>query len=122
MDEAISPEKRPIVQHGLDLPPDSLLSDCLPTINYPQNHISQSNTYSNPPTMADFKQMAMDDYNQRNKQNVSFSNHLFLFKSKNLYAFFVIIWDRTANIYYTRARYKLVRIKKGEKVSYKKEK
>ena len=83
MDEAISPEKRPIVQHGLDLPPDSLLSDCLPTP-----------TYSNPPTMADFKQMAMDDYNQRNKQNVSFSNHLFLFKSKNLYAFFVIIWNR----------------------------
>ncbi|XP_061930553.1 hemicentin-2 isoform X2 [Apis cerana] len=75
MDEAISPEKRPIVQHGLDLPPDSLLSDCLPTptINYPQNHISQSNTYSNPPTMADFKQMAMDDYNQRNKQNMYYS-------------------------------------------------
>lgn len=72
-DDAISPEKRPIVQHGLDLPPDPILADCLPTttINYPQNHVSQSNTYSHPPTMADFKQMAMDAYNQRNNQNVS---------------------------------------------------
>ncbi|XP_043581853.1 hemicentin-2-like isoform X1 [Bombus pyrosoma] len=75
MDEAISPEKRPIVQHGLDLPPDPMLTDCLPTptINYPQNHVSQANTYSNPPTMADFKQMAMDAYNQRNNQNVYYS-------------------------------------------------
>ncbi|XP_043258018.1 hemicentin-1-like [Colletes gigas] len=75
MDDAISPEKRPIVQHGLDLPPDPILSDCLPTpnINYPQNHVSQPNTYNHPPTMADFKQMAMDAYNQRNKQNVYYS-------------------------------------------------
>ncbi|XP_029055786.1 neural cell adhesion molecule 2 isoform X1 [Osmia lignaria lignaria] len=74
-DEAISPEKRPIVQHGLDLPPDPMLTDCLPTptISYPQNHVSQTNTYSNPPTMADFKQMAMDAYNQRNNQNVYYS-------------------------------------------------
>ncbi|KAK1132514.1 hypothetical protein K0M31_013897 [Melipona bicolor] len=72
IDEAISPEKRPIVQHGLDLPPDPMLTDCLPTptINYPQNHVSQANAYSNPPTMADFKQMAMDAYNQRNNQNI----------------------------------------------------
>jgi len=69
-DEDASPEKRPIV---LDLPPDSLLTDCLPmpTINYPQNHVSQQSTYNHPPTMADFKQMAMDAYNQRNNQNVS---------------------------------------------------
>ncbi|XP_003703425.2 neural cell adhesion molecule 1 isoform X1 [Megachile rotundata] len=75
MDEAISPEKRPIVQHGLDLPPDPMLTDCLPTptISYPQNHVSQTNTYNNPPTMADFKQMAMDAYNQRNNQNVYYS-------------------------------------------------
>ncbi|CAK9807697.1 Hmcn1 [Anthophora plagiata] len=74
-DEAISPEKRPIVQHSLDLPPDPMLTDCLPTptINYPQNHVSQVKTYSNPPTMADFKQMAMDAYNQRNNQNVYYS-------------------------------------------------
>ncbi|KAH0949279.1 hypothetical protein HN011_003074 [Eciton burchellii] len=71
-DEDASPEKRPIV---LDLPPDSLLTDCLPTptINYPQNHVSQQSTYNHPPTMADFKQMAMDAYNQRNNQNVYYS-------------------------------------------------
>ncbi|CAL7948602.1 unnamed protein product [Xylocopa violacea] len=75
VDDAISPEKRPIVQHGLDLPPDPMLADCLPAsnINYPQNHVSQANAYSNSPTMADFKQMAMDDYNKRNKQNVYYS-------------------------------------------------
>ncbi|XP_076164768.1 neural cell adhesion molecule 2 [Ptiloglossa arizonensis] len=75
MDDAISPEKRPIVQHGLDLPPEPILSDCLPTptMNYVQNHLSQSNTYNHPPTMADFKQMAMDAYNQRNNQNVYYS-------------------------------------------------
>nr|XP_031831154.1 hemicentin-1-like isoform X2 [Nomia melanderi] len=75
IDDAISPEKRPIVQHGLDLPSDPILSDCLPTptINYPQNHIPQSNTYNHAPTMADFKQMAMDAYNQRNNQNVYYS-------------------------------------------------
>ncbi|XP_078038283.1 neural cell adhesion molecule 1 [Augochlora pura] len=74
-DESISPEKRPIVQHGLDLPSDPILSDCLPTptINYPQNHIPQSNTYNHTPTMADFKQIAMDAYNQRNNQNVYYS-------------------------------------------------
>ncbi|XP_076645161.1 neural cell adhesion molecule 1 [Halictus rubicundus] len=74
-DDAISPEKRPIVQHGLDLPSDPILSDCLPTptINYPQNHIPQSNTYNHVPTMADFKQIAMDAYNQRNNQNVYYS-------------------------------------------------
>ncbi|XP_017879880.1 hemicentin-1-like [Ceratina calcarata] len=75
-DEAVSPEKRPIVQQqGLDLPSDSMLTDCLPTstINYSQNHVPQPNTYSNPPTMADFKQMAMDAYNQRNNQNVYYS-------------------------------------------------
>lgn len=72
-DEDASPEKRPIVQHGLDLPPDPMLTDCLPTptINYPQNHVSQQSAYNHPPTMADFKQMAMDAYNQRNNQNVS---------------------------------------------------
>jgi len=70
--EDVSPEKRPIV---LDLPPDPMLTDCLPTpaINYPQNHVSQQSTYNHPPTMADFKQMAMDAYNQRNNQNVSAS-------------------------------------------------
>ncbi|KZC06717.1 Neural cell adhesion molecule 2 [Dufourea novaeangliae] len=74
-DDAISPEKRPIVEHGLDLPPDPILSDCLPTptINYQPNHIPQSNTYNHAPTMADFKQMAMDAYNQRNNQNVYYS-------------------------------------------------
>ncbi|XP_033322506.1 protein turtle homolog A isoform X1 [Megalopta genalis] len=74
-DDSISPEKRPIVQHGLDLPSDPILSDCLPTptINYPQNHIPQSNTYNHTPTMADFKQIAMDAYNQRNNQNVYYS-------------------------------------------------
>ncbi|XP_067207979.1 neural cell adhesion molecule 2-like isoform X2 [Linepithema humile] len=74
-DEDTSPEKRPIVQHGLDLPSDPMLTDCLPTptINYPQNHVSQQSTYSHPPTMADFKQMAMDAYNQRNNQNIYYS-------------------------------------------------
>ncbi|XP_024892513.1 hemicentin-2-like isoform X1 [Temnothorax curvispinosus] len=74
-DEDVSPEKRPIVQHGLDLPPDPMLTDCLPTptINYPQNHVSQQSAYNHPPTMADFKQMAMDAYNQRNNQNVYYS-------------------------------------------------
>ncbi|KAL6255996.1 hypothetical protein P5V15_013231 [Pogonomyrmex californicus] len=74
-DEDASPEKRPIVQHGLDLPPDPMLTDCLPTptINYPQNHVSQHSAYNHPPTMADFKQMAMDAYNQRNNQNVYYS-------------------------------------------------
>lgn len=72
-DENTSPEKRPIVQHGLDLPSDPMLTDCLPTptLNYPQNHVPQQSTYNHPPTMADFKQMAMDAYNQRNHQNVS---------------------------------------------------
>lgn len=72
-DEDTSPEKRPIVQQGLDLPADPMLTDCLPKpiINYPQNHVSpQTTTYNHPPTMADFKQMAMDAYNQRNNQNV----------------------------------------------------
>ncbi|KYM77196.1 hypothetical protein ALC53_12491 [Atta colombica] len=74
-DEDASPEKRPIVQHGLDLPPDPMLTDCLPTptINYPQNHVSQQSAYNHPPTMADFKQMAMDAYNQRNNQNIYYS-------------------------------------------------
>ncbi|XP_029661116.1 hemicentin-1-like [Formica exsecta] len=74
-DENASPEKRPIVQHGLDLPPDPMLTDCLPTptLNYPQNHVPQQSTYNHPPTMADFKQMAMDAYNQRNNQNVYYS-------------------------------------------------
>ncbi|XP_014475211.1 PREDICTED: hemicentin-2-like [Dinoponera quadriceps] len=74
-DEDTSPEKRPIVQHGLDLPPDPMLTDCLPTptINYSQNHVSQQSTYNHPPTMADFKQMAMDAYNQRNNQNIYYS-------------------------------------------------
>ncbi|KYN16102.1 hypothetical protein ALC57_11627 [Trachymyrmex cornetzi] len=74
-DEDASPEKRPIVQHGLDLPPDPILTDCLPTptINYPQNHVSQQSAYNHPPTMADFKQMAMDAYNQRNNQNIYYS-------------------------------------------------
>ncbi|XP_029174221.1 hemicentin-2-like [Nylanderia fulva] len=74
-DENASPEKRPIVQHGLDLPPDPMLTDCLPTptLNYPQNHVPQQSTYNHPPTMADFKQMAMDAYNQRNHQNVYYS-------------------------------------------------
>lgn len=77
-DEDVSPEKRPIVQHGLDLPPDPMLTDCLPTptINYPQNHVSQQSAYNHPPTMADFKQMAMDAYNQRNNQNVSECNEI----------------------------------------------
>lgn len=74
-DENASPEKRPIVQHSLDLPPDPMLTDCLPTptLNYPQNHVPQQSTYNHPPTMADFKQMAMDAYNQRNNQNVYYS-------------------------------------------------
>ncbi|KAL6432587.1 hypothetical protein ACFW04_006862 [Cataglyphis niger] len=74
-DESASPEKRPIVQHSLDLPPDPMLTDCLPTptLNYPQNHVPQQSTYNHPPTMADFKQMAMDAYNQRNNQNVYYS-------------------------------------------------
>ncbi|XP_020300402.1 hemicentin-2-like [Pseudomyrmex gracilis] len=74
-DEDVSPEKRPIVQHGLDLPSDPMLTNCLPTptINYSQNHVSQQSTYNNPPTMADFKQMAMDAYNQRNYHNVFYS-------------------------------------------------
>ncbi|XP_070169950.1 neural cell adhesion molecule 1 [Polyergus mexicanus] len=75
VDENASPEKRPIVQHDLDLPPDPMLTDCLPTptLNYPQNHVPQQSTYNHPPTMADFKQMAMDAYNQRNNQNVYYS-------------------------------------------------
>ncbi|XP_046821849.1 hemicentin-1 isoform X1 [Vespa crabro] len=74
-DETISPEKRPIVQHGLDLPSDPVLADCLstPAINYPQNHVTHQTIYGHQPTMADFKQMAMDAYNQRNNQNVYYS-------------------------------------------------
>lgn len=85
-DEDVSPEKRPIVQHGLDLPPDPMLTDCLPTptINYPQNHVSQQSAYNHPPTMADFKQMAMDAYNQRNNQNVSDCNKILTRYSFNI--------------------------------------
>ncbi|XP_015585249.1 hemicentin-1 isoform X2 [Cephus cinctus] len=71
-----SPEKKPIVvQQTLDLQPDPRLDDysSSPMTNYPHNHVSQQNAYSHPPTMADFKQMAMDAYNQRNNQNVYYS-------------------------------------------------
>ncbi|XP_015190919.1 PREDICTED: hemicentin-1 [Polistes dominula] len=74
-DEATSPEKRPIVQHGLDLPSDPVLADCLSTsaINYSHNHVPHQTIFSHQPTMADFKQMAMEAYNQRNNQNVYYS-------------------------------------------------
>ncbi|XP_012285308.1 hemicentin-2 [Orussus abietinus] len=73
--EDSSPEKKPIVQPNLDLHPDPRLEDhsTSPTVDYSRNHIAQPNTYSHPPTMADFKQMAMDAYNQRNNQNVYYS-------------------------------------------------
>ncbi|XP_043272745.1 hemicentin-1 [Venturia canescens] len=75
MEDATALEKKPIVQSSLDLHPDPRLVDCSPspTLNYSQNHAVQQNPYVHPPTMADFKQMAMDAYNQRNHQNVYYS-------------------------------------------------
>ncbi|XP_048507563.1 hemicentin-2-like isoform X2 [Athalia rosae] len=64
-------EVKPIVQQKLDLQPDLRLQDV--ETNFIQNHTLHQNTYSQAPTMADFKQMAMDAYNQRNNQNVYYS-------------------------------------------------
>ncbi|XP_033228472.1 neural cell adhesion molecule 2-like [Belonocnema kinseyi] len=73
-DDATSPEKKPIVRSTMDLQQDLRLDDSspMPTINFTQNHVQQ-NAYTHPPTMADFKQMAMDAYNQRNNHNVYYS-------------------------------------------------
>lgn len=73
MDDFVSPEKTPIIQSNTDVQAEQRLIHTTPsqTINYSANHMTQQNTYSQPPTMADFKQMAMDAYNQRNHQNVS---------------------------------------------------
>ncbi|XP_063984643.1 hemicentin-2-like isoform X1 [Diachasmimorpha longicaudata] len=77
MDDGTSLEKKPIVEASMDIHCDTdvrLMDGSLSsTINYPQNHVVHQNTYSQAPTMADFKQMAMDAYNQRNHQNVYYS-------------------------------------------------
>ncbi|XP_066601874.1 neural cell adhesion molecule 1 [Prorops nasuta] len=74
LQEVTSPEKKPFVRHQLDLSPDPMLTDCLPTptLDFAQNH-QQRQDFAHPPTLADFKQMAMDAYNQRNNQNVYYS-------------------------------------------------
>ncbi|KAK0081847.1 hypothetical protein PV325_011469 [Microctonus aethiopoides] len=75
IDDDILSEKKPIVESNLNIHCESRLMDSstLPTINYSHNHLAEDNTYTHPPTMADFKQMAMDAYNQRNNQNVYYS-------------------------------------------------
>ncbi|XP_044013453.1 nephrin-like [Aphidius gifuensis] len=70
--DTASMEKKPIVESTLNIHMENegrtIDSILLPTLNYQHNHhITQ------PPTMADFKQMAMDAYNQRNHQNVYYS-------------------------------------------------
>ncbi|XP_043482941.1 neural cell adhesion molecule 2-like [Leptopilina heterotoma] len=74
-DDATSPEKKPIVRSTIDLQQDLRLADSspMPTINFTHNHVLQPILYSQTPTMAEFKQMAMDAYNQRNNHNVYYS-------------------------------------------------
>ncbi|XP_034941261.1 neural cell adhesion molecule 1-like isoform X2 [Chelonus insularis] len=73
VDEDVSPEKKLIVDSSVDLHSEGRLMDYTPAINYLQNHIAQQDTFSHPPTIEDFKQMAMDAYNQRNNQNIYYS-------------------------------------------------
>ncbi|XP_031784662.1 hemicentin-1 [Nasonia vitripennis] len=86
-----SPEKKPMVQRSnLDLRADAALlaeHSPAPTIRFTQNHsllghqqqqqplvgFPSGGVYGNQPTLADFKQMAFDAYNQRNHQNVYYS-------------------------------------------------
>ncbi|XP_015518297.1 hemicentin-1 isoform X3 [Neodiprion lecontei] len=70
----VLPDEKPTVQRKVDLQPDPRLAEI--DSNFLQNHhhtLHHQNTYTQPPTMADFKQMAMDAYNQRNNQNVYYS-------------------------------------------------
>lgn len=85
IDDDILSEKKPIIESNLNIHCESRLMDSstLPTINYSHNHLAEDNTYTHPPTMADFKQMAMDAYNQRNNQNVSIQLHIIIMKKKN---------------------------------------
>lgn len=62
-------------QQKLDLQPDPRLDEIDLNLT---NHNTSSLYTQQTPTMADFKQMAMDAYNQRNNQNVSEFKDIFL--------------------------------------------